>query len=242
MRQTTIHLAAGAALALTVLPASAADLPGRMMPPPPMPSAMPAPMYIPMFTGTGFYVGANAGYGWGSADGDISVRGVGRGPISADADGFFAGGQAGYNWQFGAFLLGAEADIQKSWADGDFSGRAGGTRISGDVNTPWFGTLRGRVGWASDRWLTYLTTGGFYGKTELDGRVAGGGIGTFSSSEKSWSWTIGGGVETALLDRWSLRLEYLYVALPSDEPAPPRTTVDLDANRHIIRTGLNYRF
>jgi len=232
MRQTMIHLAAGAALALTVLPASAADLPGRYLP---APAPMAAPMYIPMFTWTGFYVGANAGYGWGSADGDISISGVGRGTISADADGFFAGGQAGYNWQFGAFLLGAEADIQKSWADGDFSARVGSTRIAGDVNVPWFGTLRGRIGWASDRWLAYLTTGGFYGKTELE-------RGTFSSSDKSWSWTAGGGVETALLDRWSLRLEYLYVALPSDEPALPRTTVDLDAHRHIIRTGLNYRF
>src|SRR5688572_2217143 len=100
MRQTMLHLAAGAALTLAAWPASAADLPGRYMPPP---APMAAPMYIPMFTWTGFYVGANAGYGWGSADGDISIRGVGRGLISADADGFFAGGQAGYNWQFGAF-------------------------------------------------------------------------------------------------------------------------------------------
>src|SRR5215831_16810122 len=78
----------------------------------------------PVFSWTGFYIGANAGYGWGSgsvdfAGSDSTLDAIARGQIPAslagDPQGFVGGGQAGYNWQTGLLVLGLEADIQ--WTD-----------------------------------------------------------------------------------------------------------------------------
>src|SRR5688572_14779607 len=77
-----------------------------------------APFYpaAPLFTWTGFYIGGNGGYGWGSGSGTVvftTVAPIGAtGPVTGSGDGFFGGVQAGYNWQFGSFVLGAETDFQ----------------------------------------------------------------------------------------------------------------------------------
>ncbi len=83
----------------------------------------------------------------------------------------------------------------------------------------------------------------FTAKRDLSGTVSAPGGGAFDSSETYWSWTVGGGVEYSLWDRWSTKVEYLYVGTPSESPVPPLTTgVGGDATTHIVRTGLNYRF
>jgi outer membrane immunogenic protein len=243
MRHIRIQLlAACAALGLVSLQAaSAADLSGRMMPPP-MPSAMPAPYYAPLFSWAGPYIGANVGYGWGKGEGDIAINGIGSGPISGEANGFLGGLQAGYNQQLGAFVVGVETDFQLSTVKGDVTGSPGTATLTAETKEPWFGTFRGRLGYASERWLMYLTGGAVYGEAKLSGAVSPGG-GSFDSSASYWSWTFGGGAETSVGDRWTVKLEYLYVGTPSDIPSPPRTSaISGDVNSHIIRTGLNYRF
>src|SRR6478609_10839090 len=102
--------------------ASAADLPSRKGP-------IAAPVYVPVFTWTGFYVGANAGYGWGNT----STNNLGQ---VGDLDGFIGGGQVGYNYQIGQFVLGAEADFQGAdLSSGSNLGLVG-------VKTEYFGTVR----------------------------------------------------------------------------------------------------
>jgi outer membrane immunogenic protein len=120
-------LAATALTAVGVSAASAADLPVRAAPPAPVIAA------VPVFTWTGFYVGVNAGYAWGSnnhnndgfgsvfvpagtfpggfatTSGTLSGFGAAR---NRNNDGFAGGGQVGYNWQFGSWVIGAETDIQ----------------------------------------------------------------------------------------------------------------------------------
>lgn len=241
MRPIGIHLLTGcAALGLASLHlASAADLPQRFIPPP---GAMPAPYYSPLFSWAGPYIGANLGYGWGEGEGRIGINGVGSGPMSGEGDGFLGGVQAGYNAQLGSFIVGAETDIQYSPGKGDVTGSPGTARLTAETKEPWFGTLRARLGYASERTLLYLTGGGIYGESKWTGRVSSGG-GAFDSSATYWSWTFGGGVEAGLVDRWSVKLEYLYVGTPSDVPTPPHTSaLSGDVNSHIIRTGLNYRF
>src|SRR3954471_12727515 len=97
-------LAAAAALAIAASGAQAADLPSRYSP---------APAYnaMPTFTWSGFYVGANLGYGRSTGhnqyfDPAFNVTGGSR------KGGFLGGVQAGYNYQFGMFVVGAETDIQ----------------------------------------------------------------------------------------------------------------------------------
>lgn len=235
-RHSLIALLATTSLAFAFTSAAqAADMPARMAV-----KAPPPVLYTPPFSWTGFYIGANAGWGWSSGDGTITM-GPRSGPISGSGNGFLGGVQAGYNWQTGPIVFGVETDFQGSSGSGDVTGNAGATRINGTVKTPWFGTIRGRVGYAQDRWLFYVTGGGVYGQSNFDGTLST--TGAFSSSANYWTYTVGGGVEAMLWDRWSAKLEYLYVGTPDKSPTPPGTS-DLTGNVHtnIVRVGLNYHF
>ena len=169
MRRTLIALFG--LVGMTVA-ASAADY----RPPPPMP-------VVPIFTWTGFYVGVNAGIAWADNNNnavfvpagtggifltDVFVPGIGG---SNDAV-FAGGGQIGYNWQgAGGWVFGIEADLQ--WADLGQSNRplgfgivgvpAGFTFAATNTGVEWFGTVRGRVGYAWDRTLLYATGGFAFG-------------------------------------------------------------------------------
>jgi outer membrane immunogenic protein len=235
MRKFAVALLAGCSFGLVSI-ACASDLPARM------PRKAPAaPVYVPpSFSWAGFYVGANAGWGWSDGDGTVTMGGV-SGPISGSGDGFLGGVQAGYNWQMGNFVAGLETDFQGSSGSGDVNSIAGAVTTTGTVKTPWFGTIRGRIGYAPDRWLFYVTGGGVYGKATLDGSVST--TGPFSSSSTYWTWTAGGGIETMLWDKWSAKLEYLYVGTPDNAPIAPGMTV-LSGRTHtdIVRVGLNYHF
>lgn len=213
--------------------ALAADLPRG-------PVKAPLQPFVPLFSWTGFYVGGNLGYGWSDGDGTITA-GVVSGPYSGSGNGILGGVQAGYNWQTGGWVLGIEADFQASGGKGPVSGVAGAAVFTGTAKTPWFGTIRGRLGYTFDRTLVYITGGGVYGRAELEG-VSNVTL-PYSVSEDYWTWTVGGGVEQALwASRWSAKIEYLYVGAPDNIPIPPGTAVTGDLQSHIIRGGVNYRF
>jgi outer membrane immunogenic protein len=196
--------------------------------------------HVPFYDWSGFYLGANIGYGWTRGSGDMALAGV-PGTFSGSGNGLLGGLQAGYNWQSGAFVFGLETDIQASGGRGDVNGLAGAAVAAGSAKTPYFGTIRGRLGYAADRWLLYVTGGGLYGKSTLDGTVSI--SGPFSSSATYWTYVVGGGAEFALWSRWTAKLEYLYAGTPSKAPAPPGTTsLSGSGSTHILRTGVNYRF
>jgi outer membrane immunogenic protein len=224
-----IALLSGVALVALMSSAFAADLPRR-----PVPAA--APVYMPVaYNWTGFYVGINGGGGWGT--GSIN-------PIDLNPSGGVFGGQAGYNWQSGQFVWGAEADIQ--WSGLEDSGPCRGGRTC-EISNDWFGTVRGRVGYAGwDRTMIYATGGFAYGNVEasVTGRQGISNTGT--------GWTVGGGVEYAIPNNWwgfggnwTARVEYLFVDLGDfncglRDCGRRQTNVDFQAN--IVRAALNYRF
>ena len=152
-------LLAGAALiALGVSAASAADIQRRQV----MPEK--APMYVaPPYNWTGFYVGINAGGGWGRSD--FSV------PFASDSfntSGGLVGGTLGYNWQMGRAIFGLEGDVD--WSNIRGSSICGGI-TSCETRNDWLGTVRGRLGYAFDRFMPYVTGGLAVGniKTSIDG-------------------------------------------------------------------------
>ena len=101
------------------------------------------------------------------------------------------GGQIGYNWQVHPnWVLGLEADIQGSAAEDTFAAYK--------FANPWFGTLRGRAGYAMNNVLVYLTGGLAYG----GGRIEFAGM---SESQTHFGWTFGGGVEVGLTPNWSAK-------------------------------------
>jgi outer membrane immunogenic protein len=179
---------------------------------------LPRPVYkgpafvAPVFTWTGFYVGINAGYGSGNID----------------TDGFLIGGTLGYNLQTGSFVWGIEADLDYS----AMKGSGGGV----ETKVPWFGTVRGRIGYAFDRFMPYITGGLAAGQIKMD-------TGAGTDKETKYGWTIGAGVEWAFLASWSAKIEYLYADLGEASCGVAACAgTDVSFKTNIIRGGLNYRF
>ena len=105
----------------------------------------------------------------------------------------------------------------------------------------WFGTVRGRVGYAWDRTLIYATGGFAYGNVE--DRYFDPVVGTTSSSSTRTGWTVGGGAEYAFTDNWTVKGEYLYVDLDDQRiSAPVVDDVTFEHKFNVVRLGLNYKF
>jgi outer membrane immunogenic protein len=217
-----------AATLLGTVSAQAADLA-------PAPVEPYAPAVLP-FSWTGFYVGAHAGYGTGSSDLFIDAKGGGDiGDWSSD--GFFGGAQIGYNQQFGGFVIGAEIDGSFSGIEGDLSFA---DESIAETELTWFGTARLRAGFAWDRALFYATGGVAFG--EVENTVALGSDDSVSGSDTSVGWTAGLGMEYAITDNWSAKVEYLHVDLGENNFSVDDTDVEFSNAFDLFRIGVNYRF
>jgi outer membrane immunogenic protein len=211
-----------AALLVAPIAARAADFPR---------SSYKAPEYVAPFSWTGFYVGLNAGYGWGNSNWSGSGD-----DFQVAPKGFMGGGTLGYNWQTGAFVLGLEGDIDYMNLKGTAPSEFCATCTFKDT---WLGTLRGRVGYSFDRWLPYLTAGAAYGNVYMATNNG-------SATGTKQGWTAGAGVEYAFAGAWSAKLEYLYVDLGSVTCAQAAcgfaTDESVSFKANIVRAGVNYRF
>jgi outer membrane immunogenic protein len=275
-------------------PAMAADLAARPY------TKAPPPMVAPAAEWTGWYIGANVGYGiGGDPSSELAVVGPafpiiangtplygGTKTFDVSSKGVLGGGQFGYNWQASTnAVLGFEADIQGSNIKGN--GNCIVTCGAGVVTVPslsafpvvfssdnvshdidWFGTVRGRLGYAAGPSLFYVTGGLAYGDVKRTGNVVGitttlgGGTfnnfaGSYAASTVKTGWTVGGGVESKIASNWSVKAEYLYVDLgstsdsfntvygPGGFPAAGIAATRTDTatyHDHIFRVGLNYLF
>ena len=135
-------------LALSVGGAVAADIP-RPAP------VYKAPVAVPVYNWTGGYIGINGGYGlgksdWGFVGGDADPKG---GTGRPDARLQLAG------WQ--PWVFGLEGDI--NWSDINGSFVSVGCPPGCETRNKWFGTVRGRVGYAIDRVMPYVTGGLAFG-------------------------------------------------------------------------------
>jgi outer membrane immunogenic protein len=220
-----------ASTALFTAQASAADL-GRPIYKAPVMVAQP-------MMWNGFYIGANGGLAAG--DQTASLSGL---PLSVDVTsrGGFGGGQIGYNWQFSPnWVFGIEADIQGGSIEGSVSANLGGAGISIGADTTYFGTVRGRLGYAVGNTLFYGTGGYAWGKNELFVTGLGADI-TFSKNHGGYA--AGAGIEHKFAPNWSAKVEYLYVDLGKESYLNLAPGVNLDAEHkfHLLRVGVNYHF
>jgi outer membrane immunogenic protein len=230
-----------------------------------------APLVVPqIYSWTGFYVGANAGYGWGERSGDISAFSTGLAIPAAVAggtipsflgvrpEGFVGGGQVGYNWQVNNFVFGLEADLQGSnIGQSVVIPRAAVAGLNATLSTSkseldWFGTVRGRAGYAWNQFLLYATGGLAYGyvsdNTSVDVVPPAVGPNGLSSSTRT-GWAAGAGFEWAFRPGWSVKAEYMRIDLGSttDRVRFAVSATDFIDYRFqhsydIARVGLNYKF
>jgi outer membrane immunogenic protein len=166
------------------------------------------------YSWAGPYLGGNLGYAWGS---------VANNPTKPS--GLSGGVQGGYNWQTGAFVFGLEGDIQATGANDTFA--------PWKFSNPWFGTVRGRAGYAVNNVLFYGTGGLAFG--ELLGETFG-----LSESHTTAGWTLGVGVEFGLFPNWSAKVEYLYVDLANSPFTITGASNGIQFG--VVRAGVNYHF
>jgi len=255
MKRTLIAGAAFASL-FAVTSASAADLPAYSK----------APPVAAVYDWTGYYIGTNVGYSYGTASTSGTRTSTAAPTLLPLTDrstikGIIGGGQLGYNWQRGPWVYGLEADLQFSNENATGSVctavgcPAGSFVFTRDYKLDWFGTARGRIGYLpAERILLYATGGLAYGNFSGSSWTLPMNIGTWSSLNVGW--TVGAGVEAALGNNWSFKVEYLYmdlgnvggssatVVVPAGG-APGSTTSYLFNTKftdNIVRVGLNYKF
>jgi outer membrane immunogenic protein len=202
-----IACAATLLLAVAAGAAAAADLPH--------PSYYTAAAPLSAYSWTGPYLGGNLGYEWGATSNNPTRP-----------SGFAGGIEGGYNWQTGQLVLGGEADFALSGATDTFA--------PWKFSNPWFGTLRGRAGYAVNNFLIYGTAGVAFG--ELQAQT----VGLVSESHTNVGWTAGVGVEAGLAANLSAKVEYLFVDLASNTFAVTGTSNGLSAS--LFRAGVNYHF
>jgi outer membrane immunogenic protein len=195
---------------------------GADLPPGP-PNYYKAPAFVPPpYNWSGFYIGVNGGAGIGRSNWDTAG--------GFNTFGGLVGGTAGYNYQINRVVLGVEGDV-------DWSGIRGSTG-GNTTSDSWLSTVRGRVGYAADRFMPYITAGGAFGNINASAPGLGGGSATKAG------WTVGAGLEFAIAGNWTAKAEYLYADLGRFNCGvgcgAPTDNVSFNAN--LIRGGVNYRF
>lgn len=221
--------AAGAAVVLLTVPfaSQAADVPIKT----PYYKGPPRAV-VSYYNWTGFYAGINGGYGFGTSSWSLLP-----GTDIKPKGGMF-GGTLGYNWQAGAIVYGLEGDFDWSGVKGSVA--CGPFALDTcETSNRWLATFRGRLGYAFDRWLPYVTVGGAYG--DVKATASGAGI-SVSSSKSQLGWTAGAGLEYAFLGNWTAKVEYLYVDLGTFDAGIAPVVNNVSFKENIIRAGLNYKF
>jgi outer membrane immunogenic protein len=247
-----------AAIALIGTPAFAADMAVKAPLPEPAPAAP---------TWTGFYVGIDAGWAWGSSNQNFTeTPGVGGGdaesPLSfgsgnqTSAVGGFLGG---YNWQVSpVWLIGVEGDYNWASLGTNVSGIvASGDHVQMNQSVDWLASARGRVGYVWGQALLYATGGAAWEGAEYSGRFAFGDGAPENTpnpiSKTNSGWVAGGGVEYMATPHVLIRLEYLYYGLPSFSATapcvgcvvagPPTANYSWSSNNvQTVRAAVSYKF
>jgi len=230
-------------VALAAAPALAADMSVTKTP------VAKEPPFV-VYTWNGFYVGLQGGGGWSHV-----VQTDPR-PFNSDAyqpNGGVIGGELGFNVQYNRLVVGLEADGSGSWIKGytigtdPLAGNCGGVPQRCFSNLESFATFRGRAGFAMDNVLPYLTGGLAVGWLNgQDGDVPANGA--FGAGTKTVvGWTVGGGVEAMFNQKWSAKVEYLYVdfgnrTIFNDNVGGVIFPESLRYTASILRVGVNYRF
>jgi outer membrane immunogenic protein len=217
-----------------------------------LPTKAPAPEPV-AYNWSGCYLGIEGGGNWGRVSetdaGTLNPAQVGL-PLVApfNTTGVLAGGTAGCNYQVGIWVFGVEGDL--SWTN--TNGTANdlppfNTASKNPVSEKWIDTVRGRLGVAWDRAMFYATGGVASAGTHVIKCPVNGCI---DDSQTRTGWVAGLGVEYALWQNLSLKIEYLHADLGTGRYINPMIIIpngsidtrDVRFTNDIVRAGLNWRF
>jgi outer membrane immunogenic protein len=242
-------MASAGAITLTGSAALAADLPSRAPPP----VYLPPP---PIFTWTGIYIGGQVGYAWGTGANNFSGFLPDGTFISTSAggtpNGVIGGANVGFNYQINQWVLGLEGTVDgTSLSNTAVVAFPDGSSVTANSTSDIQGSIRGRLGIAWDRALIYATGGVAFGGFNTTVNLSDPVNDIFASGSRSITrvgWTVGGGIQYAVTNNWSVRAEYRYTDFGSINqglvglPA----TAFFNGSRHIqqnqVQAGFDYKF
>jgi outer membrane immunogenic protein len=242
-------LATVGAVALTGSAAIAADLPSRQ----------PAPVYlppVPIFTWTGVYLGGQIGYAWGRDKTNFTTIDPDRTFFPADTSpqGVIGGAHIGYNLQISQWVIGLEgsvdgASMSKTVSLGGQPGflHLGHPPLTVDTRAEIQGSIRARAGIAFDRVLLFATGGAAFTGIKNNYWLGAPFFLSENISKTRAGWTVGGGVEYAVTNNWSVRAEYRYSDFGRFTDFPFVALASLPAARHHltesqVQVGFSYKF
>jgi outer membrane immunogenic protein len=226
---------------------------------------------------TGFYAGVNMGGAWVTGCPTytpVSGAAVWTGAHCTHPDSFIGGGQVGFNYQTHNVVLGIEADIGGSTGGskdtiattaGTATVPAGSMRISGDHTPGSIETVRGRLGYAYDNWMFFISGGGAFAGGNVDtvgeftpaGGTSSTATFTVNNHGTRVGFVVGGGLEWAMSRHWTARVEDLYMDLGTLSNSPTvcsggscatfTDALSLSNDRsslsvNVLRVGVNYKF
>ena len=195
---------------------------------------------------SGFYLGAQFGYTWENEDLTLTPNGGTAYNTTHSNPNFLVGGvNAGYNWQESNFVFGVEADAEAKGLNNSYAIGAPFSGTTGTTQSNLQGSLRLRGGLALDRTLLYATGGVAIAQFND----------TFSTpptffdnpSSTRLGWTIGAGVEQALSENWTARVEYRYTDFGTHSDnlnnflKPPGFSTDRITDQ-TVRIAIDYKF
>lgn len=226
------------------------------------PIAPPAPVW----SWTGFYLGAHVGAGWGETETTLTSATVTTPPLGTfpftlpfaqtSASGFLGGVQAGYNWQTGWAVLGVQGDF----AGADIKGTSPCLVVlSCTDKTDWLATVSGRIGAVVlDRGLIYAKGGAAWMNTKHSVNLPNIGLAGIVGQELTsrdvthWGWLVGLGTEWMITPNWTAFIEYDYMSFEKKNenfplnlgalPVAASVNADLKNTLSIAKVGVNYKF
>src|SRR5436190_3456848 len=212
--------------------------------------AAPPPMVVPVYNWTGFYIGANGGWGQSHNCWDYVLPGPVFSDGCRDRSGGLLGGQIGYRWQSNQFVFGLEA--QGDWAN------LTNTRqsllfplVSTRVKTDGIGLFTGQLGWAWNAALLYVKGGAAVTSNSFDLINNLNGVSLVNASATRWGGTLGVGFEYGFTPNWSFGAEYNHLWMGNANNSftvnVPGVLVNTLNNRitqdvDMFTLRLNYRF
>ena len=239
MNKISTLLCAAAAVAAISAPAAAADMR--------MPVKAPPPVVAPIYNWTGFYIGANGGWGQVENCWDFELLGgVSFTDGCTNRSGGLFGGQIGYRWQSNQFVFGLEA--QGNWAD------LTSTRVSllnplfsTRAETDAIGLFTGQIGWAWNAALLYVKGGAAVTSNNFSILTTLGEVELFSASSTRWGATVGVGFEYGFAPNWSAGIEYNHLFMGDFDhsfviPALAAAASRIDQDVDMVTVRVNYRF
>jgi outer membrane immunogenic protein len=220
-------------------------------------AAEPPPVYLPpppIFTWTGIYIGGQVGYAWGTGanqfSGFIDDTFVST-SLGGTPNGVIGGGHVGFNYQINQWVIGLEGSVDgTSLSNTALVAFPDGTTLAAHTTADIQGSIRGRLGIAWDRALIFATGGVAFGGFNTTVSVSEPPFfATANRSNTRVGWTVGGGIEYAVTNNWSIQAEYRFtdfgtlrngdlVGLPVDE--------FLNGHRRLqqnqVQVGFSYKF